>query len=227
MHTGKWMITCIAAIGLLSAGVTHAASTLEVWVPWGGDRIPRFEAIGRAFTQSEPGINVRFTTAANNLESNEKFFVAVASGAPPDVIFVDGPQVAPWAHAGALVPLDGYIRQAGLSERDFFVPAWRQLIYRGRIWALPAQTNPMLGFFWNKTIFAEVGLPDAAPATIPELDAYNRRIMRSTEDGRLERFGLIPWAVYGYANSLFNWGWIFGGRFFDEERQEFTVNDPR
>lgn len=43
----------------------------------------------------------------------------------------------------------------------------------------------------------------------------------------MDRLGLIPWGVYGYANSLFTWGWAFGGEFYDEEHQKITANDPR
>jgi arylformamidase len=39
-------------------------------------------------------------------------------------------------------------------------------------------------------------------------------------NGRIRRIGFIPWNVFGYANSIFTWGWAFGGRFYDEKTFE-------
>ncbi len=38
--------------------------------------------------------------------------------------------------------------------------------------------------------------------------------------------GIIPWAVYGNANSMVTWGWEHGGEFFDEGKQQFTTAGP-
>jgi ABC-type glycerol-3-phosphate transport system substrate-binding protein len=44
--------------------------------------------------------------------------------------------------------------------------------------------------------------------------------------GNIQQVGLLPWQVYGYANSMFTWGWVFGGNFFDQARNKVTANDP-
>jgi len=213
---------------IVCLGSTHviARTELNVWQPWGGDRIARFQKVSTHFEEMHPDVKVQWDVSSNTLETDSKFMVAVAAGVPPDLIFVDGTQVAQFAHAGVLQPLDALLERDGLSEDDFFVPAWRQLLYDGHVWALPQETNPMLGFFWNKDIFAETGLVDRAPVTLAELNEFNKRLVKIGSEGNIERFGLVPWYVYGLHNSIFNWGWIFGGRFFDEQSGEFTVNQP-
>jgi multiple sugar transport system substrate-binding protein len=39
--------------------------------------------------------------------------------------------------------------------------------------------------------------------------------------------GIIPWAQFGSANSIFTWGWAFGGNFYDEKHHRITANDPK
>jgi multiple sugar transport system substrate-binding protein len=44
---------------------------------------------------------------------------------------------------------------------------------------------------------------------------------------KLTRIGLIPWGQYGSANSLFTWGWAFGGEFYDPQNRRVTCDHPR
>jgi ABC-type glycerol-3-phosphate transport system substrate-binding protein len=44
--------------------------------------------------------------------------------------------------------------------------------------------------------------------------------------GNIQQVGLLPWQVYGNANSMFTWGWVFGGNFFDQAKNKVTANDP-
>ncbi|HSV74662.1 MAG TPA: hypothetical protein VLH79_12960, partial [Chthonomonadales bacterium] len=45
---------------------------------------------------------------------------SVAAGRPPDVIFVDGPQVAEWAEQSAIKPLDQMLAHSGVQRADCF-----------------------------------------------------------------------------------------------------------
>ena len=47
------------------------------------------------------------------------------------------------------------------------------------------------------------------------MDQMNDKIAKIT-DGHIERLGYIPWIVYGSSNSMFTWGWVFGGSFYDK-----------
>jgi len=151
----------------------------------------------------------------------------VAAGTPPDVTFVDGPQVASWAEWGALLPLGDRIAAAGIQPDHYFPPTWRQTEYEDQVWALTYSADPNFGFAWNRDLFRAAGLDaDRPPTTIEELSAYSDRLTR-IEGGVIHQMGLIPWAQYGPANSIFTWGWVFGGEFYDPAARKITADHPR
>lgn len=200
---------------------------IDVWHPWGGETSDDFLKAVRRFNDTHPGIKVRPLFVPNDLANSQKFYIAVAGGVPPDVMFVDGPQVAEWAQKGILLPLDDLLPQAGILPEDFWEPCWKQTVYEGQIYALTYCADPNFAFFWNKDLFRKAGLdPDQPPRTFEEMDRIAEKITVMTET-RMERMGLIPWGVYGYANSLFTWGWAFGGSFYDEANKRVTATDPK
>jgi multiple sugar transport system substrate-binding protein len=224
-----------AAAGLLSGGCiarqTAAARRRErritVWHPWGGVMVPRFQKIMAAFRAAHPDIRVEAVYTQNNLSTNQKFFTAIAAGTPPDVTFVDGPQVASWAEWGALEPLTERAEASGVREEEYFPPTWRQCRYKDQTWALTYSADPNFGFAWNRTAFRKAGLdPDRPPTTIQELTETAERLTRA-EDGVVKQIGLMPWSQYGQANSIFTWGWAFGGEFYDPAAQKITADHPR
>jgi multiple sugar transport system substrate-binding protein len=200
---------------------------LTVWHTWGGVQAPRFEKVVRAYEQAHPDIKVRAVFTRNDLSSNQKFFTSIAAGTPPDVVYVDGPQVASWAEWGALEPLSDLIRSAGIRPDDYFAPTWGQCVYQDEVWALTYCADPNFGFAWNKDIFREAGLdPEKPPTTIEELTELAHRLS-IVDGGVIRRIGLIPWEQYGPANSMFTWGWVFGGDFYDYAARRITADDPK
>jgi len=204
------------------------ATVIELWHPWGGDFADAFAEVIAEFNRTHPGMHARTLFTPNDLANSTKFYIAVAGHVPPDVTFVDGPQVAEWANMGVLTPLDGFLEEAGITSEDFWQPCWRQCVYNGKVWALTFVADTNFALVWNKRIFREVGLPDRAPRTIEELNDWCRRLyVENPVDHSIERMGLIPWRVFGSANSLFTWGWCFGGRFFDYATNRVTADDPK
>jgi len=86
--------------------------------------------------------------------------------------------------------------------------------------------DPNFPFFWNKDLFAQVGLdPNTPPKTLAEVDEFSQKINRKGKNGNVTRIGIVPWDPYGFSNSLFTWGWAFGGNFYDEAKQEVTPDN--
>jgi ABC-type glycerol-3-phosphate transport system substrate-binding protein len=199
------------------------ATVLEVQYPYPN---PNWEAYWKAFEDSQPEIGIKAVFSANDTTGNAKFFTSVASGNPPDVSWVDGPQVAEWAARAVLEPLDDQIAAAGIKPEDFWTPCWNQCVYNGKIYALTLSADANFGFFWNKDIFKEVGLdPEKPPQMIAEMDQMSEKLTKITS-GHIERLGYHPWNVYGQANSMVTWGWAFGGEFFDPQANKITANHP-
>lgn len=226
-------VALAAAITCLLAGCTRTApeasgrKIVRVWHVWGGTMAEGFKKLCDRFQAEHPEIDLRPVFAANDLATNEKFFTAVAAHKPPEVIFVDGPQVAPWAEWGALEPLGSRCREAGITGDDYFGPCWRQNLYNGDVWALTFCADPNFGFVWSKEAFRKAGLdPEKPPVTIEDLDRCARALTRR-EGNELVQIGLIPWSQYGAANSIFTWGWAFGGDFFEYDTNRITAADPQ
>ncbi len=206
------------------AATSGRANVLTIWYPYTN---PNWEQIWKGFEDSHADIGIKAVFAANDTTGNAKFFTAVASGSPPDVVWVDGPQVAEWAARGVLEPLDDLIGAAGIKPEDFWTPSWNQSVYNGKVWALTRSSDANFGFFWNKDIFKEAGLdPEKPPQTVQEMDQMNEKIAKVT-GGHIERLGYIPWIVYGSSNSMFTWGWVFDGNFYDPDAKKITANDPK
>jgi len=123
------------------------------------------------FEKAHPDIGVKMVYSSNNLSTSQKFFAAVAGGVPPEVIYVDGPEVAGWAFHGVLSKLDQYFSQNKLTENDFWPPCWKENMYKGNIWAMTYGADTNFGFFWNKDVFKVVGLDEnKPPTTLAEMD---------------------------------------------------------
>jgi len=221
--------------GCADKPTTDGVKTIECWYPWGSEDAKALREIVAEFERTHPRIRVKLSYAANNLTSSQKLFLAIAGGTAPDVTFVDGQQLAEWAARGALTDITQQVRRAGLSAKDFWLPRWRESRFAGRVFALPWGADPNFGLAWNKKAFREVGLdPDRPPRTLAELDAYNKELTKIDKQGRIVRMGVIPWAWYGYDNSIFSWGYAFGGDFYERPPEDsptrvgrVTANDPK
>lgn len=224
---GLWAAVCFMAVMSGCGGSGEDPLVVDVWHPYEMEVGDELVAALEQFEEINPGLDVRTLFASNNLSSSQKLFLSIAGGVPPDVTFVDGPQVAEWACLGAIEPLDDYIAAAGIREEDFWEPCWKQNIFDGRVYGLTINADPNFGFFWNKKAFREAGLdPQNPPKTFEQMDRMAKQLT-SVRDGRLESAGIIPWMIYGKANSLFTWGWAFGGKFFDDENNRVTADHPR
>lgn len=200
---------------------------ITVWHPWGQDQAKGLQRAVNRYHKAQNRVRVRLVFTPTDLSTNQKFFTAVAAGKPPDVSFVDGTQVAQWAEWDALLSLDKYIQRDKVRADEFYAPCWKQALYKNRVWAMTFCADPNFAFCWNKQVFRRAGLdPDKPPRTIADVDRLAAALTKDS-GGRLLRLGIIPWQQYGSANSVFTWGWAFGGRFYDERTERITSDDPR
>jgi ABC-type glycerol-3-phosphate transport system substrate-binding protein len=177
------------------------------WEKWTGAEAAAMAATVDAFNASQDRIFVEFLSVAG---IERKAILATAGGDPPDITGLWVQNIASWADAGALTPLDELMAQAGESAPEFlarYEPAYADAMqYDGHVYAVIA-TPASLALHWNKRAFRDAGLdPERPPATIAELYEYSKRLTRRdpatntlTQVGFLpEDPGWWPWAFPSY-----------------------------
>lgn len=203
-------------------------TVIELYNVFGGVDNDHWVNLARKFeeAQSEIGIKITYAPAGGGGGGdNPKLLTAIAGGNPPDLAQLTPFSTPQWAALGVMTDLTPYIKAAGITGDDFWPAAWNDMNWQGKVWQVQWDADANFPFFWNKQVFEEVGLdPDKGPQTIDEVNEFSKKINKTT-NGNISRIGMIPWDNYGASNSLFTWGWAFGGEFYDREKQVVTPDN--
>ncbi len=179
------------------------------WEKWTGFEGEAMRKTVEAFNASQTRIEVQLLTTS---QIDRKMLMATAGGIPPDVAGLWSNNVIPYADKNALLPLDDYCKQAGITQASYVPRFWDLCHHRGHVWALPS-TPSSVALHWNKKLFREAGLdPERPPQTIEELDQYAEHLTKRDTDGKITQIGFMP-AEPGWWNWA--WGVFFGGRLWD------------
>jgi len=219
-------LSCVSGGATVFAETGRSAGTSKVvfWHLWGAgyDNDVAFNAVARAHEERNPGVEVEVVPGKNL----EKLTLAVAGGVAPDAAIVDE-RIPSYVISGVIQDITDLVERDNISAEDFVAPSWREVLWQNRIYAIPYHADPNFALFRNNQILAEAGCDtETAPRTLPELDAINRKITQVDVDGKVKQVGIVPWSVYGWSNSMYTWGWAFGGKFYDYEKQSVTADHP-
>ncbi len=233
-------------VGLQGCGDDQPSHTpdgrviVRYWEKWTGFEAEAMRAVVDDFNASQDRIFVKMLSVSG---VDQKLLLSTAGGNPPDVAGLWTHTINVFAEKGALTPLDGYARDAGLSQADYIPAFWELCRYRGFLWALPS-TPGSIGLFWNKRMFEQAGLdPDQPPRTIAELDAMAEQLTivqierdgeqfrvrfpeltkqeREAKDFDIVQLGFSP-KIPGWYMPLF--GYWFDGELWDGESQVTTAS---
>lgn len=206
-----WSVT-VAAVGLFAAPGERIQVTY--WEKWVGPEESATRQTIEAFNRSQDRITVEYFVQS---PIDRKTIVAIAGGDPPDVAGLWIQNLASFADAEALMPLDPFIRRDGMTPQEWlsrYYPVYGRMVQHGGHVYAGISTPAMIALHWNKTLFREAGLdPDRPPGTVAELDEYARKLTkRDPKTGELLQVGFLPQEP-GW------WPWIFcrwfGGKIFD------------
>jgi multiple sugar transport system substrate-binding protein len=189
------------------------------WHFWGGEEAKIVEQIVQGFNGSQDKFEVRAVAMpGNNLDI--KFFLAVAGGAPPDLVNQDDPVLGDWGSRDAIVPLSQIVPPAEYQELEpWLYPAARKLgTYRSQLYGL-CNGLDVRAIYFNQSLLDQLDL--AAPRTIEELDQITNQIAGSTADSTFHGIPFLP-----NPRNLWAWGIVFGGSFADEPSEQPTLTNP-
>jgi multiple sugar transport system substrate-binding protein len=202
-----------AALVPFQAGASSSAIHLTLWQQWGSSG-PNAVALNAAIKQYET-LHPNVTITSTYITNDAKILAAISGGNPPDLIDLGTSiQVGGWAAAGALLPLNSYIKASGLKMSAYVPAAVSAVTEGGNIYGLPFQ-DFNAGLLYNKKLFAAAGLnPNKPPTTTAQLYSDAVRLTKVNSSGAITQAGFLPaWpgVANGQTSTLESLGWVFGG----------------
>jgi inositol-phosphate transport system substrate-binding protein len=152
----------------------------------------------------------------------KKFLLAADSGKGPDIILSGHEDIAPWASAGYIIPLDDMIAAHPDVYNDVFPALWDAVTWNGKRWAIPQDTEarPM---FYNTKKLAELGwsqqqitsLPDRITAGEFTLDDMIATAKEAIQKG-VVKAGNGYWHRPSKGSDFYQYYFAYGGELADK-----------
>lgn len=199
---------------------------LSYWKSLSGPRHDAQVALVDRFNTQQSEARVTLEHAGEYNALSEKLRVALASGAPPDIVMLGSNADMPaFARIQALEPLEPLAAADKTFKLDAFYPNFiKDSRAAGTLFALPfARSVPLL--FANRDHLRAAGLPDGLPTTWSALIDRGLTLMRTRA---AEDQVKAPYAAFGSGTGWWEFQpllWAHGGAFSDE-RRTVTVDTP-
>ncbi|MGQ9683174.1 MAG: twin-arginine translocation signal domain-containing protein [Anaerolineae bacterium] len=162
---------------------------IAFWYYWGGVWGEACAAVGKAFADANPSIQVDSTSTGGW----EKVLSAFAAGSPPDVLLdFSAPSLIP---RGQTVPLDDLIAASSVVKKDnYYLEMWECFQWKGQQFGLPAaEAGVDMALVMNKGRCAEAGLDvNNPPQTITEMLVWAEKLTIVGDGGILQQVGFDP-----------------------------------
>ncbi len=204
---------------IVKAPRTPGPVEVTYWEKWTGFEKDGIEAIVNDFNASQNRIHVKLLTIS---DIGNKVLMSISGGCPPDIAGLFGPNVAQYADAHSIMPLEDLCRRYGIKKGDYIPAYWNVGWYKGHVYALPS-TPASTALHYNVELFRKAGLdPDKPPRTVEELNAMAETMTVLRRDGRIQVSGFLP-----SEPGWWNWAWpcYFGARLWDG-KSRITANEP-
>jgi multiple sugar transport system substrate-binding protein len=189
-------VVTLAAVGAAVVGTTGAAEahrstaaadTLNIMgFGTNGDEI----AMTR-FNLAKAAVKID-VSAPNGGFNDQQFLAAVASGSPPDLIYLDRFKVGTYAAKGALLPLSSCISSQKITTGDYRKPALTEVTYKGQVYGIPEFYDNRTVIV-NNTVLANAGvkLKDVDTRDWTKLAAATKKLV-GFSGSKLTRIGFDP-----------------------------------
>ncbi len=189
-----------------------------LWENWGDIYNNLMTEIGADFTKTTPDVGVEWNFDPDWVT---KLTTLIAANNVPDATLMRPAPLANLAPKGALLELDAYLKDAGVSRDDFIAAMYDSGLHDDKQYAIPGGAD-FICMFYSKDVYQAVGLdPDKPALTTDELLEHSKQILQKDSAGDIQRAGYIP-----SAGHFDNWAFIFGGKLYDKDSGKITANDP-
>jgi multiple sugar transport system substrate-binding protein len=167
----------------------------------------------KSFEAAHPGTTVELKQISDSGQDdyNDQVQAAITAGNMPDLLLVDGPNIASYAYQGGLTPLDGLLDP---QVRDRMLPSLvAQGTWNGHLWAV-GSFDSGLAMWGDRSKLAAAGVriptgPDDA-WTAAEMTTALAALAAHDPDGKVldigKNVGTSEWLTYGFAPLLYSAG---------------------
>lgn len=173
-HRRKWtIIGALALFALLTAGFAHAGTTLTFLVDNNPDSMGGAKALMEAYMKKRPDIAFEADYRPGGSEGDNIVKTRLATGEMTDVfLYNSGSLMRALNPSRNLADLSGLSCQAGIDD------SFKQVVtVEGKVYGVPFGTTQGGGIFYNKRIYAELGL--SVPKTWADFMANCEKIKES------------------------------------------------
>jgi multiple sugar transport system substrate-binding protein len=207
-----------ASEALVKNPVAPGPVHITYWEKWTGFEGEAMRKVVNDFNSRQNKIFVDLLTVSN---IQDKTMLAISAGIPPDVAGLYGPNLAQYVDDRAIVPLDEFCKETGISGKDYKPAFFKIGYYHDHIYSLPT-TPATTALHYNTELMSKAGLdPGKPPKTVEELAAMADKVTKKDAKGHIEVAGFLP-AEPGWWNWC--WGYFFGGKLMDGDR--ITPDSP-
>ncbi|MCS7463972.1 sugar ABC transporter substrate-binding protein [Paenibacillus doosanensis] len=185
----------------------------------------RIEEFNKA-NEGKIKLKMEVITRGNSFAYEDKINAAVASHTLPDIIAIDGPNVANYAASGIVAPLDEYFAKEDMAD---FVPSIiQQGTYNGKFYAAGLSESSVV-LFYNKKIMKQYGIEP--PTQMENAWTWDQwyEVMKKTAQNGVFGTNMIndkgEWMTYAFEQF-----WLSGGTdIVDKEgkKAQGFVNSPQ
>lgn len=198
-------------------------TVVDLWWPFAS---PIINGSAQDFNCDHPDIAVNISVNGQvGDDSNGKLLAAVAAHKPPDLVMSWDDLLTAWAAKGELTPVEDHAAKMGIKESDYIPQAWKSTLWRGHQYGIPVDWDPDSMLWYNKKVFAEVGLdPTKPPTTWAQVQEYAAKIDK-VENGKIKRIGFIPWD--GWQFNYIQLGHQFDAPFKTGADQTVQLDSPQ
>jgi len=172
------------------------------------------------FKKAYPQVQVKITEGGFD---EQQFLSAVASGAPPDLVYVDREIIGTYAARGAIQPLDDCISSAKIDMGQYRPAAVQQVTVGGKVYGIPEFYSVRVLMTNNKAV-KEAGLSpsDVDTTDWSKLSGLAQKLT-VTKGGKLQRIGFDP----KIPEFLPMWVKANGGALLSDDGKTAQLNDPK
>ena len=212
----------VAATEKAAPAATTAPSgqpvTLSLAFTWEAAFQPTQEAFDKTFMQQHPNITLKdvYNTWAQH---NQIVPTWAASHTMPDVIYVHGSRIQPWAALGVFDALDPYLQQdKSFNLDDFFKIALQLYNRKGKYYAIPYDNGPII-MAYNVDLFQKAGVnPPGETTTMDDVKAMAKQLTKPGEQWGIDR--LLTGSNEGLIARIGPWG----GKVMDDQETKILLN---